>query len=65
MGAEDGCEHAKLDPTQHEIGIVDELLVGEHVSAEVVTPVAIAHVRCGGGEVRLKAESLVADVGIA
>ena len=62
MGAEDGCEHAILHPSQINLGIV---AAGLLVAAQVVSPIAESHIRCRGGEVRLPGQCAVGGERVA
>ena len=62
VGAEDGGKHAELHPAQVEFGIVRTVL---HVAAQVVTPVAEAHVGGRCREVGLPGQRGEIAVGIA
>ena len=62
VSTEDGCEDAELHPAQIQFRIIGTVL---HVAAQVVAPVAEAHVGGRCREVRLPSQCGVVAVGIA
>ena len=62
VSAEDGREGAILQPSQHQLGVLVAYL---QVSANVVSPVAEAHVGGCGGEIRLEGQRTEGAVGVA
>ena len=63
VGAEDGREDAKLHPAQQQLRVGGGCNL--QVSAQVVSPVAEAHVSGGGGEIGLEGQRAKGTIGIA
>ena len=62
VGAQDRAERAELHPAYIHLGVDG---VGAHVSAHIVAPVAVEHVRRRRVEVRLEVERFPAYYGVA
>ena len=62
VGAQDRAERAELHPAYVHLGVDG---VGAHVSAHIMTPVAVEHVRRRRIEVRLEVERFPAYYGVA